>query len=147
MLGMGITGWIWRILVIVEKADTRNKCFQYNVAKSNNETEQRVLRKHRGHACNSTRGLRDGFLKECRPQPLFNFTSLWHTVTWMHISSSCYSQFGRLIFPEQLFFCLSPLCLEYPLFCHHLCLSEVQIKCHLVHDGFSDYWNQSISIR
>jgi len=36
-----------RILVIVKDPDARNKYFQYNVGKSNNETEQRVLRKHR----------------------------------------------------------------------------------------------------
>lgn len=42
-----------RIFVIVEKPDTRNKYFEYNVANCDNKTEERVLRKHKGGAHNA----------------------------------------------------------------------------------------------
>lgn len=62
-----------RIIVIVEEPDTGNKYFQYNVAKCNNKTEQRVLRQHGGSAGSSAWDLKKGFLKDPRPHILFNF--------------------------------------------------------------------------
>lgn len=63
-------------ILTAEEPDTRNKYFQYNVTISNNEIEQRVFREHRGCDCNSAWRLRDGFLKEYTPYPLFSFIFL-----------------------------------------------------------------------
>lgn len=135
-----------RILVIVKDPDTRNKCFQYNVDKLNNETEQRVLRKHRGCACNSVWGLRD---EQCSPHPLVNLYFSW-LASFLAQSFKCIYHPCAVVILEDLsswtdvFLSLSslPLIPSFFFFCHHLCLSEAQVKCHLIYDGFSNYWNQ-----
>ena len=51
----------WKILVIVEEADTRNKYYEYKVTKCDNKTKKRVMRKHKRSAPNSAWELREDF--------------------------------------------------------------------------------------
>lgn len=74
-----------RILVIVKDPDARNKHFQCNVGKSDNETEQRVLRKHRGCDRNSVLGLRE------EPHPSVNLYFSWLVSFLAHSHLNAYT--------------------------------------------------------